>query len=221
MPLYEYTCAECGEQYEILQKINEPNPKSCPNCKRPGLYRAVSNFGTKLPGLESRQEFSGGQRQRIAIARALAASPEMLVADEPVSALDVSIQAQILNLLKQLRKERNLTLLFISHDLAVVDQLCDRIFVLYRGRLMEELQKKQLDQARHPYTRLLLDSLPSYAKRETGLPIAPVEAEDAYIKGCPFVNRCSESQAVCYQRVPQWSSLSKGHWAACHAVKPS
>jgi oligopeptide/dipeptide ABC transporter ATP-binding protein len=166
-------------------------------------------------------EFSGGQRQRIAIARALAASPDMLVADEPVSALDVSIQAQILNLLQQLRKERNLTLLFISHDLAVVEQLCDRILVLYRGRLMEELQKQQLDQARHPYTKLLLDSLPSYAKRETGLPIAPVEAEDVPIKGCPFVNRCSEAQAVCSQRMPQWSSLSQGHRAACHALKSS
>ena len=186
------------------------------------LKKLLDEVGLPANALDKyAHEFSGGQRQRIAIARALAASPEMLVADEPVSALDVSIQAQILNLLKQLRKERNLTLLFISHDLAVVDQLCDRIFVLYRGRLMEELQKKQLDQARHPYTRLLLDSLPSYAKRETGLPIAPVEAEDAYIKGCPFVNRCSESQVVCSQRVPQWSSLSKGHWAACHAVKSS
>ncbi|MEK9565318.1 MAG: ABC transporter ATP-binding protein, partial [Deltaproteobacteria bacterium] len=166
-------------------------------------------------------EFSGGQRQRIAIARALAADPEMLVADEPVSALDVSIQAQILNLLQQLRKERNLTLLFISHDLAVVDQLCDRILVLYRGRLMEELPKQQLDQARHPYTRLLLDSLPSYAKRETGLPIAPVEAEDTSTQGCPFVHRCSESQTVCSRSMPEWSSLSQGHRVACHAMKSS
>ncbi|MGA0769039.1 MAG: oligopeptide/dipeptide ABC transporter ATP-binding protein [bacterium] len=186
------------------------------------LNKLLDEVGLPANALDKyAHEFSGGQRQRIAIARALAADPEMLVADEPVSALDVSIQAQILNLLQQLRKERNLTLLFISHDLAVVDQLCDRILVLYRGRLMEELPKQQLDQAQHPYTRLLLDSLPSYAKRETGLPIAPVEAEDASIQGCPFVHRCSESQSVCSQRMPQWSSLSQGHRVACHAVKSS
>ena len=168
------------------------------------LNQLLDEVGLPTNALEKyAHEFSGGQRQRIAIARALAADPEMLVADEPVSALDVSIQAQILNLLQQLRKERNLTLLFISHDLAVVDQLCDRILVLYRGRLMEELPKQQLDRARHPYTRLLLDSLPSYAKRETGLPIAPVEAEDASIQGCPFVHRCSESQAACSQSMPE------------------
>ena len=186
------------------------------------LNKLLDEVGLPANALDKyAHEFSGGQRQRIAIARALAADPEMLVADEPVSALDVSIQAQILNLLQQLRKERNLTLLFISHDLAVVDQLCDRILVLYRGRLMEELPKQKLDQAQHPYTRLLLDSLPSYAKRGTGLPIAPVEAEDAPIQGCPFVHRCSESQAVCSQRMPQWSSLSQGHRVACHAVKSS
>ena len=186
------------------------------------LNKLLDEVGLPANALDKyAHEFSGGQRQRIAIARALAADPEMLVADEPVSALDVSIQAQILNLLQQLRKERNLTLLFISHDLAVVDQLCDRILVLYRGRLMEELPKQQLDQAQHPYTRLLLDSLPSYAKRETGLPIAPVESEDASIQGCPFVYRCSESQAVCSQRMPQWRSLSQGHRVACHAVKSS
>ncbi|MEC8260909.1 MAG: ABC transporter ATP-binding protein, partial [SAR324 cluster bacterium] len=186
------------------------------------LNQLIDEVGLPANALDKyAHEFSGGQRQRIAIARALAADPEMLVADEPVSALDVSIQAQILNLLQQLRKERNLTLLFISHDLAVVDQLCDRILVLYRGRLMEELPKQQLDRARHPYTRLLLDSLPSYAKRETGLPIAPVEAEDASIQGCPFVHRCSESQAACSQSMPEWSDLGQGHRVACHAVKSS
>ena len=186
------------------------------------LNKLLDEVGLPANALDKyAHEFSGGQRQRIAIARALAADPEMLVADEPVSALDVSIQAQILNLLQQLRKERNLTLLFISHDLAVIDQLCNRILVLYRGRLMEELRKKQLDQALHPYTRLLLDSLPSYAKRETGLPIAPVEVEDASMQGCPFVHRCSESQAVCSQSMPKWSHLGQGHRVACHAVKSS
>ncbi len=107
----------------------------------------------------------------------------MLVADEPVSALDVSIQAQILNLLQQLRKERNLTLLFISHDLAVVDQLCDRILVLYRGRLMEELPKQQLDRARHPYTRLLLDSLPSYAKERQDCQLLPLKQRIRFYSG--------------------------------------
>ena len=186
------------------------------------LNKLLDEVGLPANALDKyAHEFSGGQRQRIAIARALAADPEMLVADEPVSALDVSIQAQILNLLQQLRKERNLTLLFISHDLAVVDQLCNRILVLYRGRLMEELRKKQLDQARHPYTRLLLDSLPSYAKRETGLPIAPVEAEDTSMQGCPFVHRCSEFQTVCSQSMPKWSDLGQGHRVACHALKSS
>ena len=186
------------------------------------LSKLLDEVGLPANALDKyAHEFSGGQRQRIAIARALAADPEMLVADEPVSALDVSIQAQILNLIQQLRKERNLTLLFISHDLAVVDQLCDRILVLYRGRLMEELRKQQLDQARHPYTRLLLDSLPSYAKRETGLPVAPVEAEDSSIQGCPFVHRCSESQAACSQTMPKWSDLGQGHRVACRAVKSS
>ena len=186
------------------------------------LNKLLDEVGLPANALDKyAHEFSGGQRQRIAIARALAADPEMLVADEPVSALDVSIQAQILNLLQQLRKERNLTLLFISHDLAVIDQLCNRILVLYRGRLMEELRKKQLDQALHPYTRLLLDSLPSYAKRETGLPIAPVEVEDASMQGCPFVHRCSESQAVCSQSMPNWSHLGQGHRVACHAAKSS
>ncbi|MBT6729105.1 MAG: ABC transporter ATP-binding protein [Deltaproteobacteria bacterium] len=203
----------------LREMWNLHQPESATTAK---LNKLLDEVGLPANALDKyAHEFSGGQRQRIAIARALAASPEMLVADEPVSALDVSIQAQILKLLQQLRKERNLTLLFISHDLAVVDQLCDRILVLYRGRLMEELPKQQLDQARHPYTRLLLDSLPSYTKRETGLPIAPVEAEDAPIPGCPFVHRCSESQGICSQKMPQWSSHSPGHRVACHAVKSS
>ena len=184
------------------------------------LIQLLEEVGLPGSALEKyAHEFSGGQRQRVAIARALAAGPELLVADEPVSALDVSIQAQILNLLQQLRQERNLTLLFISHDLAVVDQLCDRILVLYRGHLVEELPKHQLEKAQHPYTRLLLDSLPSYARRDQGLPPIPAESAEPSAYGCPFAPRCARVEERCSREIPSWRQLGPGHQVSCHAVQ--
>jgi peptide/nickel transport system ATP-binding protein len=164
-------------------------------------------------------EFSGGQRQRIGVARALAVEPEFIVADEPLSALDVSIQSQVINLLADLRERLSLTMLFISHDLDVVEYLCDRVVVLYLGKVMEVASTSELfERPQHPYTRALLAASPKpdpllpnehvALKGDIPSPVAPPS-------GCVFRTRCPHAIEACARTVPPLSELAAGHFSAC------
>jgi oligopeptide/dipeptide ABC transporter ATP-binding protein len=164
-------------------------------------------------------EFSGGQAQRIGIARALAAEPRVIVLDEPVSALDVSVQAQVLNLLDELKTRFGLTYLFISHDLSVVESISDRVAVMYFGRVVELAPADDLFRApRHPYTRLLLDSAPVPGRRPVAGEETPADPPDPFapLPGCAFAPRCPRAQDDCRDRTPPLEAKPRpAHKAAC------
>lgn len=164
-------------------------------------------------------EFSGGQRQRVGIARALALVPKWIVADEPVSALDVSIQAQILNLLVELQESFGLTYFFISHDLRVVEHVSDRVAVMYLGRIVELARSRELYAwPRHPYTQMLLGSLPLPDPRRRDRPAVTGDVPSALSPpaGCPFHPRCSSCLEICTEASPDMVEVEPEHFVACH-----
>jgi len=169
-------------------------------------------------------EFSGGQRQRIGIARALILRPKFIVCDEPVSALDVSIQSQVLNLLRRLQREFHLTYLFVAHNLSVVEHISDRVAVMYLGKLVELTDRASLFQnAQHPYTRALLSAIPipdPDLKRERIILAGDVPSPLRPPSGCRFHTRCPEAMEQCHVEEPPLVDLGGEHWVACHRRRP-
>lgn len=179
-----------------------------------GLAESMEN---KYP-----HELDGGRRQRIGIARALALNPKFVVCDEPVSALDVSIQAQILNLMKELQKQRELTYMFITHDLSVVKHISDHICVMYLGTLVEKSPSKKLFQSPlHPYTKALLSAIPQpkLVQKERILLKGEISSPINVKEGCRFAPRCQYCKGKCHEQTPVLEEVEPGHFVACHYVR--
>ena len=210
----------------VIDTIMEPMEIQKRGTKQDRIRRAEELL--EIVGLEKSfayrypHEFSGGQRQRVGIARVLAANPKFIICDEPVSALDVSVRSQILNLLLELKRDFDLTVLFISHDLSVVEYVCDRIVVMYLGKVMEVANRDDLYRnPLHPYTKALLSAIPipdPKHKRDRiiieGDTTSPIDPP----KGCRFCTRCANAQEICRTEMPKLREIEPNHCVACHLV---
>lgn len=216
--------ASLNPRYRIYQTLSEPliiHNLCSPGERMERVRSLLSRVG--LDPDDARRfphEFSGGQRQRIGIARALAVNPKLLVLDEPVAALDVSVQSQVLNLLVDLQQELGLTYIFVAHDLSVVRHISHRVMVLYLGRMAEIADADELfEHPLHPYTEALLSAIPQPdpdAKRERIILSGDVPNPANPPKGCVFHTRCPLVQDVCRSKVPEWKEVSPNHFVACH-----
>jgi peptide/nickel transport system ATP-binding protein len=196
-------------------------PLAAKEGRREAVAEALASVGLRPADMAKYpHEFSGGQRQRIAIARALITKPRLIVADEPVSALDVSVQAQVLNLLEDLQSQYGVTFLLISHDLAVVDHVCDEVAVMYRGRVVEEGRPEDLFRgAAHPYTRALIAAMPKPVpgrRRDRAQRRAAPGPHQASAGGCPYAERCEFARERCLVELPPLRPVADGRAAACH-----
>ena len=222
--IFQDPYASLNPRMNILETVGEPllvNGIAKGRELEERVKEVITQVGLRVEHLRRYpHSFSGGQRQRVGIARALVVHPSLVVADEPVSALDVSIQAQILNLLEDLQEKYNLTYIFVSHNMAVVRYISDRIAVMYAGKLVELGTKEEvLAHPQHPYTELLLAAVPRTVNRMQGQrTITPGEPPDLgnLPKGCVFQKRCKYVKARCQQEEPALRMLSDKHSAACH-----
>ncbi|WP_077602069.1 ABC transporter ATP-binding protein [Oceanobacillus sojae] len=222
--IFQDPYSSLNPRMNVKELLIEPllTHQMCP--KKEAVQRAgemIEKVGLSKKQLEKYpHEFSGGQRQRISIARALIVHPKLVILDEAVSALDVSVQSQILNLLIDLQEEFNLTYIFISHDLNVVKHLSDRVGVMYLGQMMELAETDELyDYPLHPYTRALLSAIPSLStteKKERIILKGDVPDPSNPPSGCPFRLRCPHAHERCVKENPIFQEAKEGHWVACH-----
>ncbi|RLB13119.1 MAG: ABC transporter ATP-binding protein [Deltaproteobacteria bacterium] len=211
-----------GDQIAEVIHTHEDLPTEEVEKRCVGLLRLVG-----MPFPEKRlhdypHQLSGGQRQRVMIAIALACNPKLVIADEPTTALDVTVQAQILGLFKELQRRYHISLLYITHDLSVVAHIADRVYVMYAGNIVEEGNVYQIFyEPRHPYTKGLLDSLPRRGKREKRLKSIPGMVPDLANRpsGCPFHPRCQLAQKICRETAPEIKDYGDGHRVRCHIME--
>ncbi len=223
--IFQDPYASLDPRKTVLQILAEPYQIHHPEMSRQEIYSRVTKL-IDCVGLRPEHiyryphEFSGGQRQRVGIARAIALNPEFVVCDEPVSALDVSIQAQVINLMQDIKEEFQLTYLFISHDLRIVKHFCDRVMVMYLGNIVELGTREAIyEKRRHPYTKALLSAIPDIKKEDGGERImltgdlpSPVNPPS----GCPFHPRCSYCMDICRREKPVLRTMDDGTQVACH-----